>query len=150
MLIQFRLAWLKPGTRLLKGFKIEPAGLLFKEYIDRISKFNPCETTSLSLKDNKKTSGILRWICDRQGKAISSEGLATQLQTAMDQGTKQLEIIIGGPDGFSNSEIEALSPDLQWSFGPLTFPHELAAVVAAEQIYRVWTIIRKMPYHLGH
>lgn len=150
MLIQFRLAWLKPGTRFLKGFKIEPAGLLFKEYINRVSKFNPCETAGLPMINSKKTSGVLRWLCDRQGKAMSSEGLATQLQTAMDQGTKQLEIIIGGADGFSNSEIEVLKPDFKWSFGPLTLPHELAAVMAAEQIYRAFTILKKMPYHLGH
>ena len=149
MLLEFRLAWLKPGTRFLKGFKIEPAGLLFKEYVDRISKFNSCEVTHLS-KNEKKNSDVLRWICDRQGKAVSSETLAAQLQTVLDQGNKKFEIVIGGPDGFSNSEIEALKPNFKWSFGPLTLPHELAAVVAAEQIYRAWTIIRKMPYHLGH
>ncbi|MBI4115053.1 MAG: 23S rRNA (pseudouridine(1915)-N(3))-methyltransferase RlmH [Candidatus Omnitrophica bacterium] len=37
-----------------------------------------------------------------------------------------------------------------WSFGPLTLPHEIAAVVASEQIYRAWTLIRKFSYHSEH
>lgn len=150
MLIQFRLAWLKSGTPSLKGFKFPAAGSLFKEYRDRLSKFVPCESSGLNAKEIKKSSGVTRWLCDRHGKNFSSETLAHELQATMDRGTKQLEIIVGGPDGFSKTEIETLKPDIQWSFGPLTFPHELAAVIAAEQIYRAWTIIRKLPYHLGH
>jgi 23S rRNA (pseudouridine1915-N3)-methyltransferase len=32
----------------------------------------------------------------------------------------------------------------------MTLPHELAAVVASEQIYRAFTIMQGLPYHLGH
>jgi 23S rRNA (pseudouridine1915-N3)-methyltransferase len=32
----------------------------------------------------------------------------------------------------------------------MTLPHELAAVVAAEQIYRAFTILHRQPYHSGH
>jgi len=150
MLIQFRLAWLKPGVPTLKGFKFPAAGILFKEYTDRIAKFVPCKNFGLNPKEIKKGSGVQRWLCDRQGKVVSSEIMAHHLQALTDQGIRQLEIVIGGPDGFSVPEVQALKPDFRWSFGPLTFPHELAAVIAGEQIYRAWTIIRKMPYHLGH
>lgn len=141
MLIQFCLGW--------KRFKFPAAADLFNEYTGRISKFGPCESFG-NFKVTKKSSGVQRWLCDRQGKAVSSELLAGHIQTLMDQGIRQLEIVIGGPDGFSDSEIQALQSDFKWSFGPLTLPHELAAVVAGEQIYRAWTIIRKMPYHIGH
>ena len=142
MLIQFRLGW--------KRFKFQAAAELCEEYRNRISRFTPCKVAGQNFKDVKKNSGVHRWLCDRQGKAISSELLAGRLQSLMDQGIRQLEIVIGGPDGFSNTEIQALQPDFKWSFGPLTLPHELAAVVAGEQIYRAWTMIRKMPYHIGH
>jgi len=36
------------------------------------------------------------------------------------------------------------------AFGRITLPHELAAVVAAEQIYRALTILAGHPYHTGH
>ena len=65
-------------------------------------------------------------------------------------GTDLLDIIIGGPDGFSEAAIAAMRPALRWSLGPMTLPHELAAVVAAEQVYRAWSILTRNPYHLGH
>ena len=61
--------------------------------------------------------------------------------------TRTLEVYIGGPDGFAPGELDRLQPALRWRFGPLTLPHELAAVVAAEQFYRAWAILRKVPYH---
>jgi 23S rRNA (pseudouridine1915-N3)-methyltransferase len=36
------------------------------------------------------------------------------------------------------------------SLGPATMAHELARVVAAEQIYRAWAIVEGHPYHRGH
>ncbi len=149
MLIRFCLAWLKPGTPASKAFKLQPAALLFQEYLDRISKFGPCQSWGLNQKEMTQ-SGLHQWVCDRKGNELSSESLAKNLQNIMDQGTRQLNILIGGPDGFSKSEMDILKPDLKWSFGPLTLPHELAAVISAEQIYRAWSIIRKMPYHLSH
>ena len=58
--------------------------------------------------------------------------------------------MIGGPEGFTPGELEAMAPGLRWSFGPMTLPHELASVVAAEQIYRALTILHRQPYHSGH
>ncbi len=81
---------------------------------------------------------------------FSSEELARTLSGLQDRGTKSLRIAIGGAEGFSDKEIQKLSPNLRWSFGPLTLPHELAAIVACEQIYRAFTIHHKLPYHLKH
>ncbi len=68
----------------------------------------------------------------------------------MNGGIQELQIVIGGPDGFTPQELKEMAPALRWSFGPMTLPHELAAVVAAEQIYRALTILHHQPYHSKH
>ena len=152
MEIQFHLEWLKHGQVSSKVFKLAAARFLFLEYVERISKFVPCRVSGALLRGEQRRMGTRIWVCDRaQGaKSLSSEALAATLESLRDSGTHKLEILIGGADGFSKGELEELKPDLRWSFGPLTFPHELAAVIASEQIYRAWTIIRGLPYHSGH
>lgn len=149
MVIQFRLAWLQKKS-LNQAFKLKPAQALYEEYLRRISKFVPCETLPFESKFEKKT-GQKTWICDNGpgSKELSSVQLAKFLEEAQ-LSARTLDIMVGGPDGFSKDDSDRIKPDLKWSFGPMTLPHELAAVVAAEQIYRAWTIIKKFPYHLGH
>jgi 23S rRNA (pseudouridine1915-N3)-methyltransferase len=54
-------------------------------------------------------------------------------------------IIVGGSDGHSQPLLDAA--DFLWSLGPLTLQHELALVVALEQLYRAHTILTGHPYH---
>ena len=81
---------------------------------------------------------------------LSSDDLAGKVQKLLNSGTRELAILIGGSDGFSKEELGRLKPNFKWNFDPLTFPHELAAVIASEQIYRAFTILRRLPYHSGH
>lgn len=96
--------------------------------------------------------GSKLWLLDRApgAKVLSSEDLATALGREKDGGTRALEVLVGPPDGFTPADVARLKPSLRWSFGPLTLPHELAAVVAAEQLYRAFSSLAKSPYHLGH
>ena len=53
--------------------------------------------------------------------------------------------IIGGPDGLSASCLNRSNE--QWSLSKLTFPHPLARVILAEQLYRGWSLVNNHPYH---
>ena len=52
---------------------------------------------------------------------------------------------MGGDEGLS--ERVRGEAKLVWSLSPLTLPHRLARVVALEQIYRAFEILRGGPYH---
>ncbi|MBI3299522.1 MAG: 23S rRNA (pseudouridine(1915)-N(3))-methyltransferase RlmH [Elusimicrobia bacterium] len=119
------------------------------EYLSRIARQTPCAAAG-GLPERAGSDRL--WLLDRSpgAKVLSSEDLAVQLGRERGRGTGRLEVLVGGPDGFSAEERERLRPALRWSLGPLTLPHELAAVVAAEQVYRAFTILSGAPYHLGH
>ncbi len=151
MQIRFCLAWLGSSAPNSKSFKLDGARTLFGEYVERISKFAPCQV-SATVRSEARKAGVKAWVCERGegAKEFSSEELAKAFEKLMISGMRELDIVIGGADGFSRQDLDDLKPDLTWSFGRLTLPHELAAVVASEQIYRAFTIIHKTPYHLGH
>jgi len=56
-----------------------------------------------------------------------------------------LAFILGGPDGLAPAVLER--SQLRWSLSPLTFPHGLARVLLAEQLYRASTLLAGHPYH---
>ena len=81
-------------------------------------------------------------VLDRRGKAHDSERLAALLERWV---VPSATFVLGGPLGHHDVLLERA--DETWSLGPLTLPHELARVVAVEQIYRAMTLIRGVPYH---
>lgn len=85
-------------------------------------------------------------LLDGRGRAHSSEQLATRMQAWRMQG-QDLAFLIGGPDGFHDSVRQAAAES--WSLGPLTLPHPLVRVVAAEQLYRACSLLANHPYHRG-
>ena len=167
MKIRFSLGWVKFSQASRKYFKSSEVYALVNAYVERIAHFIPCEIGAYSpppkdacLPDRQgsvrrlvadKDKSCL-WVCEREkgSRSLSSEALARELQKVMNSGIQELQIVVGGPDGYPSQELDRMAPALRWSFGPLTFPHELAAVVASEQIYRALTILHHQPYHSGH
>jgi len=78
------------------------------------------------------------------GRALSTDQLARWLQERARLGAP-LAFCIGGPDGLAPAVDERAC--LRWSLSPLTLPHALARVVAAEALYRAVTVIKGLPYH---
>ena len=58
---------------------------------------------------------------------------------------RHLAFAIGGADGLDASVRAAAAETL--SFGVQTWPHALARVMLAEQVYRAATILGGAPYH---
>lgn len=148
MRIRLRLAWLKAGAAPRRGFAAPEAFALFEGYLGRVGRY--AEAGAEGGAPAAREPGVALWAADRAAKPLSSEALAAELGRLAASGARGLDVLIGGPDGHPPGALDALHPELRWGFGPLTLPHELAAVVAAEQLYRAWTILRREPYHLGH
>jgi 23S rRNA (pseudouridine1915-N3)-methyltransferase len=84
-------------------------------------------------------------VLDKEGQMLSSEDLAVQLNRWVMLPKKTLDFIVGSFSGLSR-EVKQRA-DFSWSFSHLTFSHELARVLLAEQIYRAFTICKGLPYH---
>ena len=83
--------------------------------------------------------------CDEHGKAHPSRAFAARIAKLRDDGARKLVIVIGGADGHSPELLARADETL--AFGPQTWPHALARVMLAEQVYRAVTILAGGPYH---
>ncbi|MBY6037526.1 23S rRNA (pseudouridine(1915)-N(3))-methyltransferase RlmH [Fictibacillus nanhaiensis] len=80
-----------------------------------------------------------------EGKAISSEDLADNLDKLATYGKSKVAFIIGGSLGLSDAVMKRANEKI--SFGKITYPHQLMKLVLVEQIYRAFRINRNEPYH---
>lgn len=84
---------------------------------------------------------------DSRGTALDSEGFAARLGDWQDRGVAELGFAIGGADGLEAATLARA--ELVLSFGRMTWPHLLARVMLAEQLYRARSILAGHPYHRG-
>ena len=82
-----------------------------------------------------------RVLLDARGRTYSSEAFARWVEERR-QGGRDVCFVVGGPYG---TELERC--DERLSFGPMTFPHQLARVMLVEQLYRAHKILAGEPYH---
>ncbi len=85
-------------------------------------------------------------LLDLKGKPVTSEGLADILRRKMVSGTSRFFFMIGGPYG--NGKNIRKRANLKISISAMTFTHQMARLILAEQVYRAMKIIRHEPYHL--
>lgn len=84
---------------------------------------------------------------DERGRMLTSPDFAASLHRLAESGTRDLALAIGGADGLSPGFRDRA--DQLISFGPMVWPHMLARVMLAEQLYRAATILSGRPYHRG-
>jgi 23S rRNA (pseudouridine1915-N3)-methyltransferase len=82
---------------------------------------------------------------DERGRSVASDGFADLLGRWADEGRRDVAFLIGGADGLSREALERA--DLTLSFGAMVWPHMLARVMLAEQLYRAASILAGTPYH---
>ncbi|QKV19995.1 23S rRNA (pseudouridine(1915)-N(3))-methyltransferase RlmH [Oricola thermophila] len=84
-------------------------------------------------------------LLDERGKSLPSREFAGKLAEFRDRGFSRIVFALGGPDGHD----PALRgrADLVIAFGNQTWPHQLARIMLAEQLYRAVTILSGHPYH---
>ena len=82
---------------------------------------------------------------DERGRQLSSPDLAQRLGDWRDAGQSEVAFVIGGADGL-DPDIVARA-DLTLSLGRMVWPHMLARVMLAEQLYRAASILAGSPYH---
>lgn len=87
------------------------------------------------------------WVCALcvEGKLLPSEEIASLIAARENSGKPKLCFLIGG--SFGLSETVKRRADLRLSMSPMTFPHHLARVMLAEQIYRGFKILEGSRYH---
>ncbi len=122
------------------------ANALAADYLARAAHFVPTE--AVEIRPAKfdlfgKHAQARKIFLDPAGSALTSDGFA-QLIGKSELLAQDLVFLVGGTDGLP-AEWRGRA-DLLLSLSPMTFPHELARAMLAEQIYRGFAILRGLPY----
>jgi 23S rRNA (pseudouridine1915-N3)-methyltransferase len=120
-----------------------------QDYLTRISRSCPIEAVEVRdaeaalkrLDANRAATSVL---LDAGGKTSDSGSFAKWLGELRDRGTRELFFVCGDADGFPDSLRERVKQRL--SLSAMTYSHELARVMLAEQIYRAFAILSGSPY----
>jgi 23S rRNA (pseudouridine1915-N3)-methyltransferase len=119
-------------------------------YLKRTGRYGRCEMREIRpdrFDPFERHPAALRVMLDPAGSSITTRQFAALVERAESE-ARDLVFVIGGADGLPKGW--KAKADLLISLSGMTFPHELARVMLAEQIYRAFTILRGHPYALGH
>lgn len=139
-----------------------PEAELTQDYLNRFDKIGrnlglgPAELITSEAKNSDQTAeaallekpipaGARLLTLDERGKLLDSISFANKLAEWRDTDNRPLAILIGGADGIDPT-VRA-NADFSMSFGKMVWPHMLARVMLAEQLYRAASILSGSPYH---
>jgi 23S rRNA (pseudouridine1915-N3)-methyltransferase len=119
------------------------------DYVKRISRSCPIEITEVrdsdaAAKKLEADRAATVVFLDAAAKNLDSNALAKWLAELRDRGTRELIFLCGDADGFPESLRQRAHQKL--SLSSMTFSHELARVMLAEQLYRAFAILSGSPY----
>ena len=122
---------------------------VFDDYLKRIARSCPIEVNEVrdadaAMKRLDADRAATALLLDASGKAQDSETLAKWLGEQRDRGTREIIFVCGDADGFPETLRKRVPQKL--SLSAMTYSHELARVMLAEQLYRAFAILSGSPY----
>jgi len=119
------------------------------DYIQRIGRSMQIEVDEVrdgdaALKRLDADRAATALLLDAGGKPQDSEALARWLGDGRDRGVREVIFVCGDADGFPEALRKRVTQKL--SLSPMTYSHELARVMLAEQLYRALAILSGSPY----
>ncbi|HKI12804.1 MAG TPA: 23S rRNA (pseudouridine(1915)-N(3))-methyltransferase RlmH [Candidatus Acidoferrum sp.] len=122
---------------------------LLDEYVKRISRTCPIELIEVrdaaaAIKKLDAERAATAVLLDAGGKSYDSQAFAKWLGEQRDRGTREIIFVCGDADGFPAALRERVKQKV--SLSAMTYSHELARVMLAEQIYRAFAILSGSPY----
>jgi 23S rRNA (pseudouridine1915-N3)-methyltransferase len=122
------------------------ANAIAEDFLARAARYAPCEMREIR-PDRvdlwAKHPTARKIFCDPAGKPLDSAAFAKLVADA-EMDARDLVFLIGAHDGLP--EGFAARADRLLSLSAMTFPHELARAMLAEQIYRAFATLRGHPY----
>ena len=123
--------------------------VIIDDYVKRISRYSPIEVTELRETEaalKKFTFGPPSTIVllEDAGKNLDSNAFAKWLGEHRDRSTRELIFVCGGADGFPEDICRRANQKL--SLSSMTYSHELARAMLAEQLYRAFAILSGSAY----
>jgi 23S rRNA (pseudouridine1915-N3)-methyltransferase len=122
------------------------ANAVAEDFLQRAGRYAPCEMREIRPEKTDlwaKHPTARKIFCDPAGKAMDSAAFAKLVGDA-EMEARDLVFVIGGHDGLPAGWRERA--DRLLSLSMMTFPHELARAMLAEQIYRAFATLRGHPY----
>jgi 23S rRNA (pseudouridine1915-N3)-methyltransferase len=119
------------------------------DYVKRIGRHSAIEVTEVrdgeaALKKLDADRAATAVLLDALGKNLDSNAFAKWLGELRDRGTRELIFVCGDADGFPAPLRERVAQKI--SLSAMTFSHELARAMLAEQLYRAFAILSGSPY----
>jgi 23S rRNA (pseudouridine1915-N3)-methyltransferase len=105
--------------------------------------FKRNEESELLLKNINSDDFVV--LFDERGTAFDSLKFAQKVENILGSSKKRAIFIIGGAFGV-NEDVRKRA-DLKVNLSPMVMNHLMAQTMSLEQIYRAFTIIKKIPYH---
>lgn len=122
---------------------------VFADYIRRVSHHVPIEVlevrnvkSAFQKLDADRAAEVV--LLDAAGKPLDSDKFAKWLAEFRDRGQREIIFLCGDADGFP-PELRSRARQ-KLSLSAMTFSHELARVLLAEQLYRAFAILSGSPY----
>jgi 23S rRNA (pseudouridine1915-N3)-methyltransferase len=124
----------------------EHANAIAGEFVKRSTRYSACEMREIvpgRFDLFAKHAAARKIFLDPAGKVVDSARFIKVVERAEREG-QDLVFLLGGHDGLPADWKPRA--DLLLSLSAMTFPHELARAMLAEQIYRAFTTLRGHPY----